>query len=106
MSKLATVFSGATFSIALTILLIVGMGGHDTSETKPHRNNACVVAKMLNRENPVFEELTTGWGFTPDTCLVQSATKQGDVRVPTSLVWCSVGVGQPVCLTLWPSDKK
>lgn len=93
-------------ALSFVAIVFFAVAMNNREEPKPHRNTACVVAKMLNRENPVFEELTTGWGFAPDTCLVQSATKQGDVRIPTSLVWCSVGTGQPVCLTLWPSDKK
>jgi hypothetical protein len=53
----------------------------------------------LNLENPEYLELVTGWGFTPDTCSVQAATMQGTVRVPTQVVFCAVGFGEPACKT-------
>lgn len=64
----------------------------------PRKNRAIVVAKMLNLQNLECVELATGWGFTPDTAVCQSAAKQGDIRVPEAIVWCSAGdVGEPVC---------
>lgn len=71
------------------------------NEPPARKNLACVVAHELNLENPVYDELVTGWGFTPDTCMVQAATMQGTVRVPTQVVFCAVGTGVPECKMLF-----
>ena len=93
--------------LATFIVFGIGIGAsvlacHSTfSDDAPRRNLACVVAHQLNLENPIYEELVTGWGFTPDTCVVQAATMTGTVRVPTQVVWCAVGTGAPECKMLY-----
>ena len=75
-------------------------------KSAPRRNQAMIVERMLNLDNPVCEELVTGWGFTPDTAICQAATKTGETRIPTQLVWCAVGLGEPICKTVYDLRKK
>lgn len=70
-------------------------------DVMPRPNQAMIVERMLNLDNPVCAELVTGWGFTPDTAVCQAATKTGETRVPTQIVWCASGVGEPTCKTVY-----
>lgn len=73
----------------------------------PHRNLAVVTAKMLNLPNLQCEELGTGWGFTPDTAICQAAEKNGEVRVPTLVIWCAAGAtAEPTCKTVYDLKGK
>lgn len=76
------------------------------SKVEPHKNQAMIVERMLNLDNPICEELTTGWGFTPDTAICQAATKTGETRVPTQIVWCAAGLSEPACKTVYDLRKK
>ena len=82
------------------------LGHLEATPSSPRPNKACAEAHQLNLENPEYLELTTGWGFTPDTCSVQAATMQGTVRVPTQIVFCAVGTGVADCKTLFDLRKK
>lgn len=76
--------------------------GCSPPEPAPHRNLAIVTAKMLNLPNLQCEELATGWGFTPDTAICQAAEKNGEIRMPTMVLWCAAGaVGEPTCKTVY-----
>jgi hypothetical protein len=89
---------GISLGTVLGLLLFVPCC---TPEPAPHRNLAIVVAKYLNLPNLTCEELGTGWGFTPDTAICQSADLQGAVRVPSTVIWCAAGVvGEPTCRTV------
>ncbi len=102
--------------ISTIVLAFVVVSFGCSSPPPPARNRACVAAKMLGLENPEYEELVTGWGFTADTCLVQSAKIVDGKRVAQQVVWCAVGTGEPVCKqefgppaaasTALPSPKK
>lgn len=89
------------------ILIVIALVACLDGKPEPHRNLACVTAELLGLDNPRYEPLVTGWGFTPDTCLVQAATLQGDKRIPTRVVWCATGVGEPVCKPIFgPPERK
>lgn len=87
------------------LLLAVCILSCAPSEHAPRRNLAVVTAKLLNLDNLVCEELVTGWGFTPDTAICQAAEKRGEVRVPTQVIYCQVGLGKPTCEVVFDLRK-
>jgi hypothetical protein len=88
------------------VVLAVFIDSISSKRVPLRENKACLVAHQLNLENPEYLELTTGWGFTPDTCSVQAATMQGMVRVPTVVWFCVAGLGVPECKVIFDLQRK
>lgn len=97
------------YVVTIVICSVGGIAlGWELNSTPPtiRPNQAMIVERMLNLDNPVCAELVTGWGFTPDTAICQAATKTGEARIPTQIVWCASGVGEPACKTIYDLRKK
>lgn len=89
----------------LMLSMLAAIGCAD--DPPPYRNKAMIVAKMTNQPNMWCEELGTGWFFSPDTVICQSAKLDGTARVPLQTFWCTAGAtGIPDCVTRWDFTPK
>lgn len=80
---------------AMRLLLPLLLACTPAPDRDPPANKACTVARRMALPNLECDPLATNLGWMPDTCICQLATKTGDVRVPTQVIWVKAGLTDP-----------